>query len=80
MCVSLLSEPALQAAPVAIGARRAGELLLVDLPALPGASAYVLLDLALHMHGLPGGQMVGDGGRARWHITLPLALPDAAPG
>lgn len=76
VCVSLLSEPALHAAPVAVGTRRVGEALLLALPALPGASAYVLLDLALRMHNLPCGQMVGEGGAARWQITLPLAAPE----
>ena len=59
-----------------VRADRVDGALFVDLPALPGSSGFVLLDMALRACGLPAGQVSHalDGER-RWRVALPLALP-----
>ncbi len=50
---------------------RASNSLALELPALPGSSGFVLLDLALRLHGCTLDPVTGDG--ARWRVALPQA-------
>lgn len=50
---------------------REGNSLVLRLPALPGSSGFVLLDLALRLHGCVVEPVGGDG--LRWRVALPLA-------
>ncbi len=52
-------------------ATRSGTSLSIELPALPGSSGFVVLDLALRLHGCTLDPVVGDD--TRWRVALPLA-------
>lgn len=80
VCTALLADRPLSAAAATVCAERIDGALFIDLPALPGSSALVLLDLALRGRGLPGGQFVEAPGGARLRLALPLAarLPQTA--
>lgn len=49
---------------------RCGTTLTLELPALPGSSGFVLLDLALRLHGCTLAPLTADG--TRWRVALPL--------
>lgn len=61
----------LRGAPTPCRAERRGSSLWLEIPALPGSSGFVLLDLALRLHGCALEAAAGDAARGR--VALPLA-------
>ena len=76
VCTAVLGKEPLSPEQAAVRAVRVDSALFVDLPALPGSSAFVLLDIALRACGLPAGQVShATDGERRWRVALPLAEP-----